>query len=294
MEKNTIAYMDSMYTKLRTIVPDKLENDSVFLTLIRKDNTPVLKLLNDAAVRSSEIPYSIAEDLKDNGYIEDGIVEGTFVISARGLWDIEKKKGLLSEHQLVEYFQEKKFDNKFIDSKLNDIEKVLIFSMISVRAFSEDSCVNLMGDRQENVLNGWEQIIASSADFLSATKIINTIGDKILVKKGNEHPVNFLFQHTDRLPKKTRFFYQSIGRQRRYFLDISESGNISKTKLTYLLTQVFEKKMDYDNIQITIDHCKCIAYDYSVSVFSSKNHNFADPECDRVIEDAITQAILGL
>jgi len=294
MENDNLPHLEALYAKLRKTMTEKLENDSVFLTLIRKDNNPVLRILNDAAVRSSEIPHLVLQDLKDKGYIQDGVVESTYLITARGLWEIEKEKGLLSEHQLVDYFQQKKFDNRYVDARLNDLEKILVFSMIAARAFSAESCVDLLGERHESVIKGWEQIIISSADFLSGTNIVNIPKQRVLVKKGNEHPVNFLFQHTDKLPKKTRFYYKALGRQRKYFLDVSERGNISTSKLSNLLVQIFEKKMKYENIQITVDFCRRTAYDFSVAVFEAGLQDFADPDCDRIVEEAITKAILGI
>jgi len=240
-----------------------LKNSSIAMNLINKAEIQSLVLQN--LVRLSDKPDE-------------------YVITANGIWEIEKNNDTISENKLLNIIDEKFFNRFYLNTKLTDKEKIVIFSMLTARTFSMESALDLK--KGDQLLEKLEYLIIECYKFLTFIKVINELQEKDLFGKvGNEHPVSNLIRHTDLLPKKTRGIFKATGKQK-YFLDLSEEKEIRVESLRYLLRVIFDSVININGQEVAI-FLKQKTYDYMIYLFDMTSHVFSAPKYDFIIEEEI-------
>lgn len=288
------SYLKRFYDKLyETLLFDKkLKQDSVLISFLEIKSNHRYRALESTAISAQKIPEIILMDLKRSNFIRPSDEINKYTITAKGVWEIEKKKTNVTEDLIVDYIDKKFFNVHLSNKSLSDREKIIIFSMISARTFSEESPIDLKKD--EYALDAWKRIIDHSYAKLYEMKQIKKMSDEeIFGKQGNEHKVSHFIRHTDSLPKKTKGVYKAKGKQK-YYLDLYSKDSISKESLSYLFNIIFSKTKDIqaENVKEIYDSCLKIAYEEALYIYDIEKHLFTSPEYDDVIRDAIRDAIL--
>ena len=251
------------------------------------------RFLIDTEISINDISHNNLLQLLEHNYIRESDRINKYIITAKGIWHIETSEGS-SEDTLIEYIDEKFFDLSLGNMKITDKEKVIIFSMISARAFSDNVLVDLK--KSEYTLNTWKSIIDECYEKLYTMQIVSKLEtEELYGKHGNEHIVSNLLRHTDALPKKTKGIYKVI-RPQKYYLDIIDEFCISKEKLDYIIKMVFDanKHFSVEEIDGLCSFCSSTAYNVAPLVYDMKIRTFASPEYDDVIDNSIKDVLYSL
>jgi hypothetical protein len=279
--------LNRFYNKLYNKVfseSKKGHSSSVLITLLGMRSNNASKLLNDASVRPSIDDRELFRELEGKKLIRqsDNSTE-EYVLTAFGLWKIEKSTKNLTEEDLISYFQStKNFTPTFSDKGLNDKEKLIVLSLIASRVFSASSQMDL---NKENTRNYWLDIFKSTSDFLRNHGLIK-MDDKCFSKQGNEHPIPYLMFRANELPKRTRQIFCFTG-SRQYYLSILEENELSVSKLKFLFKLVFSDITDLGHLETIMSFCRDLAYEKGK--FVSNNFMFIDAKTDAVIKEALQQ-----
>jgi hypothetical protein len=265
----------------------KNTNYSILLNFLRTTQPNIYKILKNSSKNKNLIPNNILINLLEKGYIQNFEDFNSYIISARGIYFIEKKENILNEEIFLNYMEKEYFSTKISKIDLNDREKVILFALILGRSFSIDSSVNLK--KKELITNKWYEILKYSFEKLYELDIIKLKFDKIFIGTENVHIVSDLFRHNIKMQEKTIGIY-NYGRNQEYYLDLYKNNNFNKDKLSYLFYKIFINKLTINNLDIIINHCNEISSNYSYYLYEKK-HVFSQPEYDIIIKDCLINSI---
>jgi len=284
-------YLDKFYNLMYENIQldKKLREKSIITSFLKTRGASRYKLLRKSTLSSSMIPNYILNSLLEKRYIQSLDDIETYVITAFGVWYIEKMNDKINEEILLEYINDEYFKIK-IKKELNDDEKVILFSLLSARVFSEESSVDLKKDMF--IKNKWKILMEECFDKLKELKIIRKNKEKIFKTAGNVHIVSSLFRHNNDMVQKTKGIY-SYNRRQEYFLTLSKNDYFSDDKLSYLFWKIFEGNLQLDKLNDIIDFCNNIAKNYSLYLFDLATHKFAMPEYDFTIKDSLLNSIVN-
>ena len=269
----------------------KIVNDSILITFLKLTSNNRFRLLTESTLPAYKLDKTILKELVTKKLIRGTDRLSHFVITAKGIWEVESKNGSINNNKLLEFLDNWLF-NYYHDSEkpLSEKEKVVLFAMIAARAFSKDSAVNLR--KSETIKDKWGELLNKSLEKLRALGIISKLeGNELFKKQGNEHPVSGLFRRTNNLTKKIKGIYKSPGGKilgSIYYLDISIGGDLSKDKLKYLFKRVLgsvdltpTKMNELDNF------CRDTAHKENIYLFDTNTHLFSKPKYDKIIRDIL-------
>jgi hypothetical protein len=213
------------------------------------------------------------------------------VVSALGIWAVERTDELIDERRLVEFIDQKYFESSAHEKSLTDKEKTIVLAMIAARAFSPKSAIDLHSG--DSVRDHLRTVLESGCELLCSIGLVKPASLSTLFRSGgNEHPVSDLMRHTDGLPPKVRSLYIAPGQQK-YYLDIAQAGTIDSSRLSYLLCRVINRPVSVEDGQRVYDFCKRVAYEEAVYLFNPEGHLFADTRLDDTLRQAVREAIVS-
>jgi hypothetical protein len=292
MMKALSKFYDSYRYRLES--SGKLKSGSMLIACLKMKKNDRFRPLRDSAIDGHKIPQSLLSQLKDQGLVRGGGEVSKFVITGRGIWEVEVSKGLIDEAKLIEFVDSNYFEELFEDAKpLSDKEKVILLSMISARAFSEDSSVDMKRDSEVNA--AWLELFKLCASKLREMRSIDTPDGELFPEELKyEDAASHFIRHTDQLPRKTRGIYSaSKKRENKYFLDVSKEGEIDQDRLSYLVWLVVGNQLKPEGIEEFNEFCASVAYDHSVRLFEHEKHIFASPRFDEVLRNTIIESIVS-
>jgi hypothetical protein len=289
-ENNSDLFLEKLYQKLYDNIEKserKIIENSIILTFFDIKSNDRFRLLQESSIeKNSDFPSENISSMLGKKLIQTTDKPKNYTITAKGIWHIENKKGLMTNEKLIQ-----SIDNKFFklfrlsEKALTDKEKVILFSMIAARSFSEESSVDLKRDRA--ALDAWKNITDRSFMLLKNLGITTKLNENELYgKPGNELEVSSLFRHTDALPKKSKGIFTSIGNQK-YFLNLSKEFIISEENLSYLFKQIIGDKINPKVIDEIYNFCCEIARNKNIFIFDIKKHKFSKPEYDQIIKNVL-------
>ena len=279
-------FYDNLYGKI-LLKYKKVAGNSIITKFNNIKSNDRMELLNNSSIERLQVPHSTLDTLINQDLVRETDSVGRYVITAKGVWEIESRKGIMSLTSLLNLVDDKFFNiYKEAQTPISEKHKLILFAMIATRAFSSDSSVDLkMGEKAKNA---WMNILSESYDFLSALGVVKNLPrDQIFGRAGNEHPVSNVFRHTDKVPKQTRGLFKAPGDQK-YFLDVCEGSSVSSEKLGFLLSQIFNQTdFNISVINKISEFCNRIASTQNVYVFAVSKHIFSNPIYDNIIRDAL-------
>jgi hypothetical protein len=282
------SHLKKYYLELNKNISTKKKNEwgSLLLCLLDMKGVDQIKILRESCISNSLIPKSIIKYLMDNKYILESNNPGHFYISAHGIWAIESNDGTLDNFKFIEYFNSKIFNFPDITKKsLIPKHKVILLSMIAIRAFSKESMVNLhAGDMANNALI---EITDRTYELLKNLKIVSDINE-LYGKKAADKPLINLYRHTEDLRKRTNTIAQAPGNLK-YYLDLYNGKTFEKEKLEFLFSKLFDGSdltpIGYEKLY---NFCCDISRKYYIYIFpNQQEHIFETPKYDKIIKDVI-------
>lgn len=290
MDEKSEKNIEKFYNKLKnTIIRDKkLHRNSVFLTLVQTTKNKSRVYLNDSSLNLSRLLDIDINKLESENYIRQTDTLNEYVITAKGVWFIENKLGVLSEDIIITYFDKRSYDFFGNVESLNDRDKVIIFSMIAARTFSRDSVVDLTNDRSKEL---WKEIVEDVHKFLGDSNFIKKESKNgILGDAKADYPIVNLFRHSDFLPMKTKSIFTSIG-SLKYYLNLSDNENEFQNDLAFLFWLIFEEKEpSLAKITTINDFLKDVSSDKGIYLFDIDGDHFSGVEYDMVIRESLKKS----
>jgi len=292
MNQNEIKYLMKFYDVLYDNLEreNKLKDKSVLISFLRTNKTPRYKLLTKSAIASSKIPNKIINFLLSEQLIASTNEIESYTITAKGVLTIENEKGRLDEDSFISYINKEYFTIEK-QKKVTDNEKVVLFSMIAARTFSDKSPLHL--ETGSSSVDKWKQILDLSCDELISLKVIpKTTKNKLYSKTGNEHVVSNLIRHNIYLSPKIKGIYHSMGSQN-YYLDIYDDSKISNDKLSYLFWKIFNGNLNSESIEQIAKFCNKLSDDMSIYIFNLDVHIFSTPKYDMIVKDCLKDSMIS-
>ena len=287
-KKYLIKFYDALYDNIER--DGKLKEKSVLISFLRTNKTPRYKVLTKSAIPSSKIPNKIINFLLSEKLIASTNEIESYTITAKGVWTIENEKGRLDEDSFISYINKEYFTIEK-QKNVNDKEKVVLFSMIAARTFSDKSPLCL--ETGSSSVDKWKEILDLSCDKLISLKVISkTTKNKLYSKAGNEHVVSNLIRHNIHLSPKIKGIYHSMGNQN-YYLDIYDGSKISKDKFSYLFWKIFNGNLNDESIEEITKFCNRLSDDMSIYVFDLDAHIFSTPKYDIIVKDCLKDSMIS-
>lgn len=268
----------------------KLKGDSALLSSLGVKNNVRYRILADGAIARFKVDSALLDELIQHRYVRQTAKVSDYTITARGIWEVEQREGILTPDLLVSHIDKKEFDLFGGEARLTERDKVIVLALIAARAFTEKSCVDLLKDR--STTDGWREILERSFELLKSLRIVSKLdNDELFRAKGNEQSVSNLVRHTDTLPRKTRGLFVAKGRQR-YHLNLVEFGALSVDGLSFLFQAIFEGRLPVEGIDTVFSFCRDVAYGDSIHVFDMASHEFAKPSYDGPIREGLSTSLI--
>jgi len=295
MNQKIIPSLNKFYSSLYNMIlknKSKIDNKSILISFFSFKSNVRYKLLSESAIPSYKIPKDIFDELKNKNLIRTTDTLNSYTITANGIWEIENRDGTLDLTGFLNNIDQKYF-NAYVDSNkpLSEKQKVIIFSMIAARAFSDKSTVDLK--KNEETRNAWKEITDQTyhklkdLGIISNLKIESNDSKSLYGNSKTERPVSNLYRHTDKLPKITKGIFKASGGQK-YFLDLSNDPDMFKERLNYLFDLVIGNiHISYSEIDEMYNFCCDIANKKNIYVFDPIEHIFSKSKYDESMRDVL-------
>ncbi len=212
-------------------------------------------------------------------------------MSARGIWESENIGSKLDLTVLIDFIESKWF-NCFVaaNTSPNDKEKLILFTLLVARAYSEGTSVNLSKDKTHSA---WRDLLVNTSDFLTSNSIISDVGVHEMFESSDGtylRPLMKFFRYSEYLPKKTGGTF--IAKSLKYYLDLYKNTCIDSNSLTHLFGLVLKGHISYELTSKVADLCRTLAYDVSARVYEPGETSFASFEYDSIIENSLRDLAL--
>ncbi|BCY17704.1 hypothetical protein hrd7_15530 [Leptolinea sp. HRD-7] len=286
-----MSYLTSHYEKLVSTLLNsrgKLIKGSAILTLMKINSNNSLKIFTDSSIKYPNLFNNRLDTLETLGLIrKTDAVNLEYIITFLGLWQIESSKNIIDINLLLEEIQSEKIRTSLINQPLNEKEKLIIFSLLSLRSFSISSSMDLnVETNPDNWLSILNNVIIPKLKFYKVVaKDFSLLSDS-----GNEHPIRFIMRRANNLSTKTDGLFSSPGNSQ-YFLaiDILDKKNASN-QISFLLRKVFAMKKSYELNEELKDFLCSTPYNESLHV--TQSFEFIQYEWDSIIREAVDQFTL--
>ncbi|MDD3915151.1 MAG: hypothetical protein PHF76_10950 [Bacteroidales bacterium] len=262
----------------------KVNKEPLFVRFMTMTTNVLMNTLESVSVKSQDIPQNHLTILLENDWIRGGNRIDEYIITAKGLWEIETQLEIIDINKLVNIIDNKKFKMK-IGGKLRDEDKVVTLTLIALRSFYDKTPVNRDLDNHRELINALNESIV----FLKEMK---SIPSKFVLSppKSGEDPVTYVFRRTDGVPRSTRNLYQ-IGHRENYFaLYNPETDEISEYNLGYLLWKVFGGDLTREDEKKIVSFCDDLLIKYKNYIYKKEDRSnfvFSDIKHKSIIESAL-------
>ena len=293
MKEEEKLFLSKYYEKARQkYLLEKQKNvTSILIGFLETKNNIRYNILNSASRKEDKISMGTITNLLKQGLIRRADKINNYVITAKGIWLMEKENDDINLEKLID-FLDKKYFNLFGGNKsLSDKEKIMLLFMIISRSFSEKTPIDLK--KENRTKDTIETIIIQSHHLLKDNNILKSLAEKdLLNRKGNEHPVSDFIRHREALVRKTNSLYKTL-RDQKYCLDLYIDGNFKVEELAYLLWLIFNTNM---NIQIQEEFLKFSEniYQKSIFLYNTKEFTFFQPKYDDEIKKAFDEYFINM
>jgi len=282
------SFMDQMYDSIAKIIKPKV---SVLSDLIAKKNNDRLKIIDRV-----KIPQSCLKDMRMEinnalkmGYIDEDLEY--IYINAKGIYAVENERGRFSTEDFIDFINKKYFDLLVKKHKpLNDRRKLILFFLISIRAYSSESSLKL--SRGNEILDTIKEYLKVCSTLLIEIEVINK-GNFIaeMEEKGNEteHLVSNLMRHAEDIQMATEQIFKCPGNNQ-YYVDISEEGKVDLQKMAFLFHKIANKKLSCEEIEKISAFCNRMSRESMFTVYADiDNHIFKELKYNNAVKEALEE-----
>ncbi|WP_321417207.1 hypothetical protein [uncultured Methanomethylovorans sp.] len=274
-------FYNKLYNKL--YADGKIKDNSIILSLFQTTPNAVLDDIVDSSINYNEVERTILNSLSEQRFITGSNKPNQFVISPYGIWEIERQLETINIALVLE-----RLDTKFFsfstEKPLKHKEKVVLLTLIAIRAFYEKSPLNRKNSHtsQEKI----NEILLKSKQFLLDMKVVTDF--KLM--SPSEDPVESVFRRLDELKTKTGNLYQFADRKHWLSIYDEDKKEISHENLSYLLWKIFGSDLSYEQQKTVVEFCDEILRKYKNYVFNDDeftNHIFSRADFGDTINKAL-------
>ncbi len=293
LDVESYEILEKFYFKLVNILKREnnySESKPILKVMLGFTQTKILKIIDETSINIGVFKRgSTLNHLIENAYLkmqDDKNKLDECIISAKGIWIIDKKRNQLADEDLLDFIDEKYFSSNNSGKDLSDKNIIILFVMIGLRFFSNDVPMNLC-DLEK--LNKWLPIFYETKEFCLQNKIIKR--DIVFDQKGVEHPITYLLRRAQDLPEMTDYIFNfSNVKNKQYYLDIANSDGDNRKKVTLKLSHLFKKILhNCDNpedlIQKVLLYLNNIAHDKGI--YFIDDFKYITYEWDDILNDAL-------
>lgn len=288
LDQDSERYLKKLYQSLYDTIEKKkkkLLGNSIILTFFKTTSNNRSQFLNDSSIPGHKIPKEILRKLEDENLIRLTSEYKNYAITCKGVWLVESTIKKLGPEELIDYIDTEYFNLFEKSSKLKESDKLILFSMIATRTFSNKSPVDL--SKSDYVKDAWKKIFELTHKKMFEYKLILSKLSDILNEGGNVHPISDLFRHANELPKMTKGVYIPT-RDYKYYLNLYQNGNFDKENLIYLIKIIFNgKELSPSDLEDINNFWSQIAHDESAFVLNPSENIFWKHEYDDIIREAL-------
>jgi len=279
------VFYDSLLGSLRE--DRKLNKNSIILTFLRMRSNDIMDYLDKASIENCDIPAKMTQTLIAENYIRGSENFSQYIITAKGVWVIEKYLGYISSEILIDEIDKYKFEIKKGGS-LNNQEKVVTLALVALRSFYEKTPLNRNNDY---ALDKMLDVLRESKNLLVN---IGKVEDFEFTKPSKEDPIEAIFRRSNKLKKHTRGIYCFGGKK--HWLDVYDSNiaEVSTEKLGYLLWKIFGSEISIEEQGEISVFCDEILNKYKNYVYNADERGefvFSNISYKNVIKDALFEII---
>ena len=259
----------------------KIKKKSVILTITSSGSniqSKISKILEESAFESYLFKRDELRRLLDEKLVRTSVYDfKSYVLTSKAIWFLESERELVSEEKFIDFIESEILINKNAEKKLNDKEKVILFSLLSIRCFDVNSGMDINDSYRED---RWLDIFDECRNFLYAKNLIKNIGG--FKGKGHEHPVSYVMRRVNKLQNKTRYIYAFTGKKQ-YYLKTSKTIEKSKEELKYLFDLILNGNRDPYLLKEIVIFCNDLAYNKTKYV---KDLSFLTKQYDDLIQSS--------
>ncbi|WP_214084230.1 hypothetical protein [Methanoculleus sp.] len=288
MDDEILFLKETFYDSLLDVLKArKLTRNSIILTFLRMRSNDIMDCLDKASIDGLSISPKVTQTLIAKNYIRGGEDFSQYIITARGVWEIEESLGYISSEILIDFIDQYKFEIEK-GGNLEDKEKVVILALISLRCFYEKTPLNR---NKESAWNEMFEVLKESRNFLVS---MNKIKSFEFTKPSNEDPIEAVFRRSNKLKKHTRGIYCFGGKK--HWIDVYDEDHekVLIDKLGYLLWKIFGGETSIEEQDEINAFCDSILNKYKNYVYNAEERQmfvFSNLSYKNVIHDALFEII---
>jgi hypothetical protein len=269
----------------------KIENKSVLLTVIKLPVNELSRLLADSTLGNTSLSQREIDLLVYKGCIRALDELGKpheYAITIAGIWYAESNNNEMDINRLLSYFQETKLSFKVSSKPLKDIEKNILFAMITIRNFSKTVPMDI---NTSLFRDSWIQIFDICNQFLHKIGVVSKENWNSF-HPGNEHSISYVMRRANDLPQKTIniYQYQTPGNNK-YFLDVDNQKIPAQKRLMFLCKLILGSIETNELVDSVHSFCCDVAYAKSKMVRES--FEYINPDWDTILKDALRNLYYG-
>ena len=247
MKKTAEDTLINIYNNLRLVIEESSKGkkqDSLYLFLHKKTYNAAVDFLTKCGVRETVVSLETLNYLKDKNYIfeyNNENLDQMITINASGIYYLEKKDAVLTVDDLLNV-SNKNWKAKLPtneDNTLKDPERLVLLSLLGMRAFNLNHCIDLNSPESKRL---WLEIFKVCNEFI----VENNLGKYVNILdndgKGNQPAVFALMTRIENLPKKTNLYLDNGKTKKKcYFLNVENNlGDIDEDKVAFLMERICE------------------------------------------------------
>jgi hypothetical protein len=288
---DTISILSILYERLSNELALKKKiqkkQKSLIESLINIKSNERYRLLDKISIDGISYEEHFIFDLVYSGYIRMTNNFHQYTITAKGLIQYEKITFQLSAEDIIEILDSKFFNDFEKTFSLGERDILILFFMITIRAFSEKSYLHLK--KNETLLNEYKKLLESCHGLLKEYGFIKPGKHSVFGKPGNEHPVSNLIRHSEQLQKKTKGIYSTLGSNQRYYLNLyneeEKNWKSFESNLEYIFKLIFSKEISFEQYEKILSFMKKNYDKFSLLVYDDLDmHIFSHPKFTELIE----------
>lgn len=282
------------YEVLRKSTEGKLKKkEPLFFQIIESTSGNRSEIIRNSRVNinyEEKISPVTIEKLLLDGYISKMECDTCYSLSAKGLFAIEEHLNLIDISILLDLIQKKYFTTSSENAKLTDIEKIVIFVLLSSRSFSIDACMNIESLRREGDV--WLRIFQESASLLEELGSIVSTPKKLYEKEvSGELSISFIMKRVNNLPEKTMNLYR-FNKKGCYYLDLKRNTEISTKDMTKLFRKIFDQTLTMDQLTRINQFFDTIVSKEIIRMSEYQGSLYCSPKLNIIMETALNNVVL--
>jgi hypothetical protein len=295
LDQSATLILNALYEKLvQSMVSanKKLVDKSVFLTLLKLSSNDSYNIIRNSSFKFEKAFHNDINILERANYVskpDDKEKLDELVITTRGIWFIESSKGIIELNDVLKYIQATKLEFPKAKQALVDSEKVILYSMLCVRTFSDEVTMDL---NSPDLCIRWQDIIENKViPHLRENKIIKL--ESVIDKKTrNENPISYLMRHANNLPQKTNNLFIPTKKNKYYLSLNTDHQGKCISQISFLINKIIPT---IDSIQLSTNLFQFLCeVAHNQSLYVTTSFDFITINWDQIFKESLDQLYLGI